>query len=122
MSPSIEENVDVVRQGYDRINRVGPDGARDFMDPDIVLEMPEGVLDAGSYHGREATMRVASRSTGSAGGSTRCTTDSSSAPSSASMRASPSKRWGVLLLRRPRPTPGRGDHPQPVLFPQLEHV
>jgi ketosteroid isomerase-like protein len=58
MSRSIDENVDVIRRGYDRIYRVGPDGARDFMDPDIVLEMPEGVLDAGTYHGREATMRV----------------------------------------------------------------
>jgi ketosteroid isomerase-like protein len=58
MSWSIEENVDVIRRGYERINRVGPDGARDFMDPDIVLEMPGGVLDAGTYHGREATMRV----------------------------------------------------------------
>jgi ketosteroid isomerase-like protein len=58
MSRSIEDNVDVIRRGYDLINREGPDGAREFMDPDVVLEMPEGVLDAGSYHGREATMRV----------------------------------------------------------------
>jgi ketosteroid isomerase-like protein len=58
MSQSIEENVDVIRRGFESINRVGPDGAREFMDADIVLEMPEGLIDAGSYHGREALMRV----------------------------------------------------------------
>ena len=46
MRGPIDENVDVIRRGYDRTNREGPDGARDSMDPDIVLEMPEGVLDA----------------------------------------------------------------------------
>jgi ketosteroid isomerase-like protein len=58
MSQSIEENVDVIRRGFESINRAGPDGAREFMDPDIVLEMPEGLIDAGSYHGLEALMRV----------------------------------------------------------------
>jgi ketosteroid isomerase-like protein len=58
MSRSTEGNVDAIRRGYDVINREGPDGARDFMDPDIVLEMPEGVLDTGSHYGREATMRA----------------------------------------------------------------
>jgi ketosteroid isomerase-like protein len=58
MSPSVEDNVDVIRRGYERVNREGPDGARVFMDPDIVLEMPEGVLDTGTYYGREALMRV----------------------------------------------------------------
>jgi ketosteroid isomerase-like protein len=58
MSPSVEENVEVIRAGYDAINREGPDAARQFMDPGIVLEMPEGLIDAGSYHGREALMRV----------------------------------------------------------------
>jgi ketosteroid isomerase-like protein len=58
MSPSVEANVEVVRAGYDAINREGPDGARAFMDPHIVLEMPEGLIDAGSYHGRDALMRV----------------------------------------------------------------
>jgi ketosteroid isomerase-like protein len=58
MRPWTDDNVDVIRRGYDLVNRVGPDGAREFMDPDIVLEMPEGVLDAGTYYGREATMRV----------------------------------------------------------------
>jgi ketosteroid isomerase-like protein len=58
MSPSVEENVDVVRAGYDAINREGPDAARRYMHPDIVLEMPEGMIDAGSYHGRDALMRV----------------------------------------------------------------
>ena len=58
MSPSVEANVEVVRAGYDAINREGPDGARAFMDPDIVLEMPEGLIDAGSYRGRDALMRV----------------------------------------------------------------
>ena len=58
MRGPIDENVDLIRRGHDRTNREGPDGARDSMDPDIVLEMPEGVLDVGSYHGREAAMRV----------------------------------------------------------------
>jgi ketosteroid isomerase-like protein len=58
MSPSIEENVEVIRAGYDAISREGPDAARRFMHPDIVLEMPQGLIDAGSYHGREALMRV----------------------------------------------------------------
>jgi ketosteroid isomerase-like protein len=58
MSQSVEENVEQVRAGYDAINREGPDAARAFMDPDIVLEMPEGLIDAGSYHGRDALMRV----------------------------------------------------------------
>ena len=58
MSTSVEENVDVIRRGYDVINREGPDGARAFMDPEIVLEMPDGLIDAGSYRGREATMRT----------------------------------------------------------------
>jgi ketosteroid isomerase-like protein len=58
MSRSVEENVDVIRRGYDAINREGPDGARAFMDPDIVLDMPAGLIDAGSYHGRDALMRV----------------------------------------------------------------
>jgi hypothetical protein len=61
MSQSIEENVDVIRRGFESINRVGPDGAREFMDADIVLEMPEGLIDAGSYHGREALMRGLAR-------------------------------------------------------------
>jgi hypothetical protein len=46
MSQSIEENVDVIRRGFESINRVGPDGAREFTDADIVLEMPEGLIDA----------------------------------------------------------------------------
>ena len=58
MSPSVEENVDVIRRGYDAINHDGPDAARAFMDPDIVLEMPKGLIDEGSYHGRDALMRV----------------------------------------------------------------
>jgi ketosteroid isomerase-like protein len=58
VTPSVEENVDVVRDGYDAINREGPDGARRYMDPDIELEMPEGLIDAGSYRGRDAVMRV----------------------------------------------------------------
>lgn len=37
MRRSVEGNVDVIRRGYDAINREGPDGARAFMDPDIVL-------------------------------------------------------------------------------------
>jgi ketosteroid isomerase-like protein len=48
----------VIRRGYDAINHDGPDAARAFMDPDIVLEMPKGLIDEGSYHGREALMRV----------------------------------------------------------------
>jgi ketosteroid isomerase-like protein len=58
MSTSVEANVEVVRAGYEAINSEGPDAARAFMDPDIVLEMPEGLIDAGSYHGRDALMRV----------------------------------------------------------------
>jgi ketosteroid isomerase-like protein len=58
VNPSVQENVDVIRDGYDAINREGPDAPRRYMDPDIVLEMPEGLIDAGSYHGREAVMRV----------------------------------------------------------------
>jgi ketosteroid isomerase-like protein len=58
MSPSVDDNVDVIRRSFDRINLVGPDGAREFLDPDIVLEMPDGVLNPGSYYGREAMMRL----------------------------------------------------------------
>jgi ketosteroid isomerase-like protein len=58
MSPSVEKNVELVRAGYEAINREGPDAAQRFMDPGIVLDMPQGLIDAGSYHGREALMRV----------------------------------------------------------------
>ena len=54
----MDTNVDVIRRGYDAINREGPDAARAFMDPDIELVRSEGVLDAGSYRGRDETLRV----------------------------------------------------------------
>jgi ketosteroid isomerase-like protein len=98
VTPSVEENVDVVRDGYDAINREGPDGARRYMDPDIELEMPEGLIDAGSYRGRDAVMRVwhayfdefdefRGRSSGSSASRTGCSSESASA--AAGGRAAP---------------------------------
>jgi ketosteroid isomerase-like protein len=52
------ENVEIIRRGVDAINRKGPDALRELAAPEIVAELPEGLLDAGRHHGLESVLRV----------------------------------------------------------------
>ena len=51
-----EENVSLVRQGYDAFNRGDIDTVMGIMDPEIVWQEPdvEGLPDRGTHHGSEA--------------------------------------------------------------------
>ncbi len=51
-----EENVNIVRQGYDAFNRGDVDTVMGIMDPNIEWQEPdvEGLPDRGTHHGSEA--------------------------------------------------------------------
>jgi len=52
------EPSELIRRGVEAFNQGGPDAVRELIHPDIVLVMPEGLLDAGEYHGPEAALDV----------------------------------------------------------------
>ena len=51
-----EENVNIMRQGYDAFNRGDIDAVMDIMDPEIEWQEPdvEGLPDRGTHHGSQA--------------------------------------------------------------------
>jgi uncharacterized protein len=52
-----EENVEVVRRGFQVWNASDMDALRELYDPDIVWRPPEGWPEPGPYLGRKAVMR-----------------------------------------------------------------
>ena len=52
-----EENVEVVRAGFETWNARDMDAYRGLLDPDVVWRPPEGWPEPGPYVGREAVMR-----------------------------------------------------------------
>jgi uncharacterized protein len=52
-----EENVEVVRAGFEAWNAGDMKAIRELHDPDVILRMPEGWPEPGPYVGREAVMR-----------------------------------------------------------------
>jgi ketosteroid isomerase-like protein len=52
------ENVEIARQTYEALNRLGPEGVFPFMDADVeTVESPE-FADTGSFHGHDGFARV----------------------------------------------------------------
>src|SRR2546429_3899225 len=52
-----QENVEVVRAGFEAWNVGDMKAIRELHDPDVILRMPEGWPEPGPYVGREAVMR-----------------------------------------------------------------
>jgi ketosteroid isomerase-like protein len=52
-----QENVEIVRAGFDAWNAGDMDALRELHDPDAVLRPPTGWPEPGPYFGREAIMR-----------------------------------------------------------------
>ena len=52
-----QENVEIVRAGYEAWNTGDMDAVRELYDPDIIVRPVEGWLEPGPYVGREAVMR-----------------------------------------------------------------
>jgi ketosteroid isomerase-like protein len=54
-----QENVEVVRHGFEVWNAGDMDAFRELCDPEIIMRTPEGWPEPGPYAGREAVMRQA---------------------------------------------------------------
>jgi ketosteroid isomerase-like protein len=54
--PVSEENVEVVRAGFEAWNRGDMDALRELYDPDTIMRTPEGWPEPGPYVGREAVL------------------------------------------------------------------
>jgi ketosteroid isomerase-like protein len=52
-----EENVEMVRAGFEAWNAGDMDAYRDLLDPDVVMHTPEDWPERGPYVGREAVLR-----------------------------------------------------------------
>jgi ketosteroid isomerase-like protein len=52
-----QENVEIVRRGFDAWNTGDMDALRELYDPGIIWQAPEGWPEPGPYVGREAVMR-----------------------------------------------------------------
>jgi ketosteroid isomerase-like protein len=52
-----QENVEIVRSGFDAWNAGNMDGLREVLDPGIIWRPPEGWPEPGPFVGREAVMR-----------------------------------------------------------------
>src|SRR6266576_2004503 len=52
-----QENVEVVRAGFEAWNAGDMDAFRDLYDPDVIMRAVEGWPEPGPYVGREAVMR-----------------------------------------------------------------
>jgi ketosteroid isomerase-like protein len=52
-----QENVEIVRRGFEAFTRGGPEAMGEFWDPEIELWLPSGLIQAGgTYRGREAVL------------------------------------------------------------------
>jgi uncharacterized protein len=51
-----EENVEIMRRGFDVWNKGDMDALRELYDPDIIWRAPEGWPEPGPYVGRDAVM------------------------------------------------------------------
>src|ERR671923_1244342 len=52
-----QENMEIVRRGFEAFARGGPDAMSDFWDPEIELWLPSGLIQAGgTYRGRAAVL------------------------------------------------------------------
>ena len=52
-----QENVEIVRAGFERWNAGDMDAFRELLDPDMILRNPEGWPEPGPFVGREAVIR-----------------------------------------------------------------
>jgi ketosteroid isomerase-like protein len=52
-----QENLDVVRAGFEAWNDGDMDALRELYDPDVIVRSPEGWPEPGPFVGREAVMR-----------------------------------------------------------------
>jgi len=53
-----QENVEVLRSGYEAWNRGDRDAAFESLEPEFELQLPEGGMNVGSFHGREAVTKL----------------------------------------------------------------
>jgi ketosteroid isomerase-like protein len=56
-----QENVELVKRGFDACNAGDSDACRAIYDPDVVVRTAEGWPEPGPYVGRDALMRWAER-------------------------------------------------------------
>ena len=61
----VQENVEIVREWIDEINRGGFEAAMRFLDPEIEWTTTSAYLEAGTYQGHEGIRRYLRRATGS---------------------------------------------------------
>jgi ketosteroid isomerase-like protein len=53
-----QENVEVLRRGYEALNHRDLDAAFEFAEPEFELQLPEGGMNVGSFRGREAVTKL----------------------------------------------------------------
>jgi uncharacterized protein len=53
-----QENVEVLRRGYEAWNRGDRDAAFEFLEPEFELQLPEGGMNVGSFQGREDVIKL----------------------------------------------------------------
>jgi hypothetical protein len=53
-----QENVAVLRRGYESWNRGDRDAAFEFLEPEFELQLPEGGMNVGSFQGREGATKL----------------------------------------------------------------
>jgi ketosteroid isomerase-like protein len=51
-----QENLEIVRRAFAAYSSGGPEALADFWDPEIEVEVPPGLAEAGTYRGREAVL------------------------------------------------------------------
>ena len=52
-----QENVELARRGFEAFARGGPEAVVEFLDPDVELWLPSGLIQSGgTYRGREAVL------------------------------------------------------------------
>jgi ketosteroid isomerase-like protein len=51
-----EENIEIVRRGYETLNRGDVDAVLEMCDPDIEIQLPEGGLNTGTLRGHRGLM------------------------------------------------------------------
>ncbi len=53
-----QENIAVLRRGYEAWNRGDRDAAFELMELDFELQLPEGGMNVGTFHGREGVTKL----------------------------------------------------------------
>jgi ketosteroid isomerase-like protein len=53
-----QENVEVLRRGYESWNRGDRDAAFESLEPEFELQLPEGGMNVGSFQGREGASKL----------------------------------------------------------------